>query len=135
MISKTFPGDFSSLGPISDFIANAAKQAGLDENSIYSVQLAVDEACTNIIEHAYGGEGNGEIVCRCDSNSESFRIELRDQGKQFNPDTIPVPEVGAPLESLGNRGAGLFLMKKLMDQVEFDFSKSNETILRMTKKK
>ena len=135
MATKTFPGIFSSLGPISDFIAIAGEKAGLDENSIYSVQLAVDEACTNIIEHAYGGEGNGDIVCRCDSNSESFFVELRDQGKQFNPEIIPEPEVGVPLENLGNRGAGLFLMKKLMDHVVFDFSTPNETTLRMTKNK
>lgn len=135
MFSKTFPGNLSSLGPISDFVAHAAEQAGLDENSVYSVQLAVDEACTNIIEHAYGGEGDGTINCLCTYDEEIFSVELRDKGKQFNPDLIPEPEVGVPLEELGNRGAGLFLMKKLMDQVTFDFSNSKETVLRMTKKK
>lgn len=135
MTKKTFPGEFSSLGAISDFITKAAEQAGLDEKSTYSVQLAVDEACTNIIEHAYGGEGKGEITCRCEVATNEIIIELRDTGNQFDPNIIPEPEIGIPLEELGNRGAGLFLMRKLMDQVEFDFSNRNETILRMTKKR
>jgi serine/threonine-protein kinase RsbW len=135
MTKKTFPGNFSSLGQISEFIAAEAASAGLDEKAIYSVQLAVDEACTNIIEHAYSGENNGEIICSCDSSSEEFSVELRDYGKQFKPDLVPEPDVGAPLESIGNRGAGLFLMKKLMDEVKYDFSNTTGTILRMTKKK
>ena len=96
MITKTFPGNFSSLGSISEFIALEAEKAGLNENSIYSVQLAVDEACTNIIEHAYGGEDKGEITCVCNSNPTEFEIEIRDQGKSFDPELIPELEVGNP---------------------------------------
>lgn len=133
MVSKTFPGNYSSLGPISEFVAKEAENAGLDEQSIYSVQLAVDEACTNIIEHAYEGEGKGNIVCRCESRPNGFEIELRDRGKSFKPEHIPDPKVGIPIEQLGSRGAGVFLMKKLMDDVHYGFSENGETILRMTK--
>lgn len=135
MASKRFPGYYSSLGPISEFVAKEAESAGLDERSIYAVQLAVDEACTNIIEHAYEGEGKGEIVCVCESGPEGLEIEIRDNGKSFNPDHVSDPAVGAPLEELGNRGAGVFLMKKLMDEVRYIFSESGETILRMMKKR
>jgi serine/threonine-protein kinase RsbW len=135
MASKTFPGYFSSLGPISEFIAKEAEIAGLDDHEIYSVQLAVDEACTNIIEHAYEGEGKGDIVCICESKPDRFEIELRDRGKSFDPDIIPDPKVGVPIDSLGSRGAGVYLMKKLMDEVSFVFSEGGETILRMMKKR
>jgi serine/threonine-protein kinase RsbW len=134
MASKKFPGNYASLGLISDFVAKEAARAGLDENSVYSVQLAVDEACTNIIEHAYGGEDLGEIVCACSSSSSGFEVELRDKGKSFDPKTIPEPQLGIPLEKLKSRGAGIFLMKKLMDEVNFDFTNGGETRLRMLKK-
>lgn len=135
MASKTFPGNYSSLGLISEFIAKEAEIAGLDDEEIYSVQLAVDEACTNIIEHAYEGEGKGDIVCICEASRDRFEIELRDKGKPFDPGRIPDPKVGAPLENLGNRGAGIYLMKKLMDEISFDFSEGGETILRMIKRR
>jgi serine/threonine-protein kinase RsbW len=134
MASKKFPGNYSSLALIGQFVAKEAARAGLDENSVYSVQLAVDEACTNIIEHAYGGENLGEIVCVCSTSSSGFEVELRDTGQTFDPKTIPDPQLGVPLEKLKSRGAGIFLMKKLMDEVKFDFTKGGETRLRMLKK-
>ena len=134
MASKIFPGRYSSLEPISEFIKHEANKAGLDEDAVYSIQLAVDEACTNIIEHAYGGEGNGEIECICSSTAAAFEVELRDKGKAFDPKLIPDPQTGVPIEKLKNRGAGLYLMRKLMDEVNFDFSNVGETRLRLLKK-
>lgn len=134
MAMKTFPGKYTSLEPISEFVAEEASLAGLDESTVYSIQLAVDEACTNIIEHAYGGEGIGDIVCVCISKPDAFEVELRDRGAAFDPKSVPDPKVGAALEDLKSRGAGIFLMKKLMDEVSFDFTRTGETRLRMLKK-
>lgn len=130
-----FPGSFSSLEKISEFIADQALACGLDENATYSVQLAVDEACSNIIEHAYGGEGLGEIECSCNIMEDGLEVILRDRGKSFKPEEIQAIEVGAPLEDLGSRGAGIFLMNKLMDEVHYEFSKEEGTTLILRKKK
>lgn len=135
MASKVFPGKFSSLEKISDFIEEYAQICGLDENATYAVQLAVDEACSNIIEHAYGGEGLGNIECTCNVLDDGLEVILRDRGKSFNPDEIHEIEVGVPLEKLGNRGAGIFLINKLMDEVHFEFSKQDGTTLVLKKKK
>jgi serine/threonine-protein kinase RsbW len=56
-----FPAKFESLEGLREFAAQAAKDAGMDESETYAVKLAVDEACSNIIEHAYCGEGRGDI--------------------------------------------------------------------------
>ena len=61
---QAFPGRFSSLAKIGRLVRQAAKEAGLNDKSAYDVELAVDEACTNIIEHGYGGEGKGRSWCR-----------------------------------------------------------------------
>jgi serine/threonine-protein kinase RsbW len=135
MTSKIFPGEFASLEKISEFITKHAKASGLDKKATYSVQLAVDEACTNIIEHAYGGEGLGEIECICNILEDGLEIILHDRGKPFNPKEINDIDINMPLDELGNRGAGLFLMRKLMDEVKFHFSVQKGTTLVMRKKK
>jgi len=63
MKTTVFTGNFSNLDKIGDFFLAAAVEAGLDDKSAYEVQLAVDEAVTNIIEHAYGGQDLGDIEC------------------------------------------------------------------------
>lgn len=135
MASRVFEGKFSSLAKISKFVGDEAEKAGLDGKATYEVQLAVDEACSNIIEHAYSGEGQGTIVCSCKSLRDKFVVVLQDEGKHFNPKTIKQLEVGVPLEEVGSRGAGVFLMKKLMDEVKFEFLKNKGTILTLIKHK
>ena len=135
MAAKIFPGKFESLAVIAEYIKAEALAAGLDEKDTYSVQLAVDEACTNIVEHAYGGEGKGNIELDCSATKDGLEITIHDNGKQFDPDSIPKPNIGAPLEEFGPRGAGVFLMRKLMDEVQYEFKKDQGTTLRMVKKK
>ncbi|MBL6983646.1 MAG: ATP-binding protein, partial [Anaerolineales bacterium] len=101
---------------------------------VYSVQLAVDEACTNIIEHGYGGEGRGDIVCSCDPTEEGILIVIKDWGQHFSPDEIAEPDFDVPLEKLQSRGAGLFLMRKVMDEIDFKFDAEGNT-LTMKKRK
>ena len=132
---KVFPGRYTSLAEISEFVTLAAQDFGFDSKDIYAVKLAVDEACTNIIEHGYGGEGNGEIECTCDDDVDSLTIKLRDWGKPFNPNDVPDPDFDVPLEKLQTRGAGLYFMRKLMDDVRFSFNKSEGNLLVMVKRK
>lgn len=135
MPSKVFPGEFSSLAAISDFVVENAKTVGLDEKATYAVQLAVDEACSNIIEHAYGGEGIGDIELTINITDTGLEIILKDKGEAFDPNDIPDLDVGLPLDQMGERGAGVYLMYKLMDEVFFESTEPNGTILIMRKKK
>lgn len=133
MGSKIFSGHYKNLAKISDYVAKYALDAGLDEQEVYNVQLAVDEACTNIIEHSYGGEGVGEIVCTCNLFSGGIEIVLEDEGIHFDPDLIPEPDITLPIEEVTPRGAGVFLMNKVMDEVNYEFKNGAGTILRMKK--
>ena len=135
MPTKTFAGQYASLAKISEFVAKSAEDVGFDSKGIYAVKLAVDEACTNIIEHGYGGEGLGEIKCTCDVSGNQLKITLQDWGRSFNPDDVPDPNFAVPLEELKPRGAGLFFMKKLMDEVHFKFHEEHGNVLVMVKKK
>lgn len=132
---KKFAGRYDRLAEISEFIAQVAKNAGFDEDAVYALQLAVDEACTNIIEHAYGGEDKGEIQCVCDDDEDELIITLHDWGKPFNPDDVPDPDFSVPIEEIESRGAGLMLIKKIMDDVKYKFSPKNGNLLIMVKHK
>lgn len=135
MATEKFPGRFESLAGIRKFVSAAAEEAGFDDKEIYAVELAVDEACANIIEHAYGGEGNGEIICICNDINNSLEIILKDDGKQFDPAGVTPPDFSIELEKLQPRGAGLFLIRNMMDDVDFKFSKDLGNELRMVKRK
>jgi serine/threonine-protein kinase RsbW len=121
MRTLKFSGRLENLAKIRNFVVDAAKSAGFNDLEIYAVELAVDEACANIIEHAYGEEGVGDILCTCHVNKDKLTITLRDSGKPFNPESVPEPKLDVPLEELQPGGAGLFLMRKMMDEVEFKF--------------
>lgn len=135
MVTEKFPSRFESLARIRNFVSRAAKDAGFNEKEIYAVELAVDEACANIIEHAYEGEGNGEIECTCNNLIGGLEIIIQDDGKPFDPNSIPLPDFSVDLDELKPRGAGLFIIRNLMDDVSFTFSKKKGNELRMVKLK
>ena len=93
-----FPGRFDSLVRIGEFIARAARSAGLDPTATYAVEMAVDEACTNIIEHGYGGEGRGDVECTCRIESDGLTVVLRDDGSPFDPSCVAPPDLDAKIE-------------------------------------
>ncbi|MCH7663210.1 MAG: ATP-binding protein [Chloroflexi bacterium] len=131
---KTFPGDYKNLAEIGEFIRKAGERGGFGEIEVYELQLAVDEAFTNIIEHAYGGEGEGEIECVCLDSDGDMTIVLHDWGEAFDPGGVPEPDFSVPIEELNSRGAGLVLIRKIMDKTEYRFSKEGNFLI-MTKHK
>src|SRR4030042_4291087 len=114
MRTMAFPGRFSSRDAIRNFYARAAEQAGLDEDSITEVELAVDEAAANIIDHAYGGEGKGEIECSYRVIPEGLEVILHDHGKPFDPETVVQPDLTSDVCGREPGGLGMNFMKSLM---------------------
>ena len=118
----TVEGIYSNLGKIGAFVEQFTRRIGFDSRSTYAVQMAVDEACSNIIEHGYGGEGKGEIYLQFQQLADGIKVIIQDRGAPFDPDAVPAPNVEAPLEERGEGGLGLFLMRQLMDEVIFEFA-------------
>lgn len=132
---RLFAGRYDSLNEIREFIAEAAQEAGLDPQGVYAMQLAVDEACCNIIDHAYGGEDRGLIDCQVDVRSDGLMVTLIDQGRSFDPAKIPPPEIGKPLKEVKPRGVGLFLIKKMVDKLEYHASTGQGNVMHLFKHK
>jgi serine/threonine-protein kinase RsbW len=116
---QSFPGKFDQLKHISDFVSAFAREAGFPEEEIYQISLAVDEACSNIIEHAYGKEQEGCIDCSCSFDQAALTISLRDDGRSFSPDEVPQPKISAPLKHRKAHGLGYFFIQKIMDDVQY----------------
>lgn len=117
------PARFSSLETVRIFVVKAAVDSGMTPQTIFSIELAVDEAFSNIIEHAYGGESQEEIECSCQSTEDRLIIILKDCGEPFKPEKIPEPNLDASLEERRIGGLGMHFMRTLMDEVNFSFSK------------
>lgn len=133
MAKLSLCADYSQLATIRDFVVQTAHELGLDSATIYDLQLAVDEACTNVVRHAYGGEG-GRIELEIEGTGEGVRVTVCDWGQPFDTENIPEPDVMAPLEQRPLGGLGLFLMRQTMDQVQFDFDSEKGNRLTMLKR-
>jgi anti-sigma regulatory factor (Ser/Thr protein kinase) len=112
----------------------AARAAGFEEPALGQIQLAVDEACANVVDHAYAGMEPGDMEVTCCLDEQDFVIRIRDWGKSFDPDKVPVPDVNAPLEERTLGGLGLFLMRQVMDEVQFTFDSEQGNELLMIKR-
>lgn len=130
MVAKrtlTVPGRFDQLARISDFVTRAAREAGFGEDDVFHIQMAVDEACANIVEHSYGPKRSGDIDLTCFGRIDGeFRIEIADKGEPFDPNSVPLPQISKDknetgLDDIQVGGLGLYFMRKLMDEVTFEF--------------
>ena len=132
----TVPGRFESLVRIADFVEGAVRGAGWSDDDVYHVQMAVDEACSNVIEHAYGMDAHGEIQLTCCIQDQGdLIVVIHDHGKPFDPAGVPEPPLGAELANLPEGGLGLYFMRKLMDQVTFHFDRECGNVLTMVKRR
>ncbi|MBK8900193.1 MAG: ATP-binding protein [Anaerolineaceae bacterium] len=134
----TVPGRYEEIQKVCQYVADGAAQSGLDQTAIFHIELACDEACTNVIEHAYGGENQGEITVSWRMQGSSFIINIRDNGRSFNPDAVPVPTLppdASEPENVKVGGLGIHFMRQLMDDVHFEFDDESGNTLTLIKKK
>lgn len=112
-----------------DFVVAAAESAGLDERDAHHCQLAVDEICTNIIEHGYGmdsGERCIDIICQ--QFDDRFVVQILDDSFPFDPLGQAEPDPRSALESRGIGGWGVYFIKKMMDEVTYDYGQGRNRL-------
>ena len=107
----------------------------MNESDTYAVQLAVDEASTNIIEHGYGRECPSRIDIGCEVLEDGLKVVIYDDADPFDPEVIPEPDFNVKLEEVKPRGLGMFLMRKMMDEVSYDISPDKGNTLTMIKRR
>jgi serine/threonine-protein kinase RsbW len=115
----TVDAKLENLPGIGQFIDETMRRCGVQSaKDIYAVQLSVDEACTNIVEHAYS-ESKGEIVITCVRTGEKFVVTITDHGEPFDPTAMPEPDIESGLNERKEGGLGIYFMRKFMDEVTY----------------
>lgn len=126
--------ELANLGAVADFIAEAGYASGLSEKQVCDVQMAVDEAVTNVMQHAYRGRSDGRIWIDCEQNGGEFSVEIHDFGAAFDVSKIPAPRTRGTLARRAIGGLGVYFMRKLMDRVEFSSDARDGNRVRMVKR-
>lgn len=115
------------------FVSAAARDFGFDDEEVSKIALAIDEACTNIIKHAYNFDPDKEINVTVKAGNSAFEVLITDHGKQFNPDAVPSPDMKEYLSHYKRGGLGVYLMRSLMDKVEYHIVPGKKNEVRLVK--
>ena len=119
-----------SLQDFRDFIKeNFSGIPGMTDEFIYDIQLAVDESCTNIISHGYAGMDPGSIILDLDIDLDKIVVTLTDFGHSFEPSTMPVPDVNAPIEERELGGFGLFFIQQSVDEMDYQVTEDGNKMI------
>ena len=92
---------------------------GLPPRILHDVQLAVEEHLTNILKHGFDEQSDHPIRVRVSGKGTELRVEIEDEGRPFDPLKHPAPELSQPLEMRPVGGLGIYMMRKLMDRIEY----------------
>ena len=124
----TLAAELASLLAFRSFIGEACQEAKIDDETCYDIKLAVDEACTNIIEHGYADMEPGSIVLSLQYGVRQIVVRLTDFGRPFEPSEPPTPDVEAAFESGTLGGFGLYFMYRSMDNISYDSTGGYNTL-------
>jgi serine/threonine-protein kinase RsbW len=122
-----------NLSRIRDFIKQLSAQVGFDDSMTNKIALATDEACTNIMKHAYKYSKVGKININASYTNKKLRISITDEGSHFNSSKVPEPDLQKYYNEKRVGGLGIFLMKKLMDEVKYSQTPSNRNKVTLIK--
>ena len=122
-----YASDIKNVALARQSIANFAENCGFSDEEVSDVRLAAGEALSNAVEHGSGAAARN-IVVECTFEDDTLVIEIEDSGSSF-----PEPLVRASVEPDDRgRGFGIFLMRRLMDEVTFP---RNGTIVRLVRRR
>lgn len=132
MATIELSADLSHLKEIRAFVRRVSCELGAGESAVYDLSLAVDEVCSNVINHGYLGKG-GRLQVTIDRVDGGVRAIVRDWGRGFDPEAVPAPDPSTPLEQRPLGGLGLHLVRQVVDEVCFAFSSAKGNTVTMVK--
>lgn len=128
----TVPAATENLADVRKFVFDHSKQEGFSSEQIEDIRLAVDEAFTNIIKHAYEYDSNKEVLVHLHFNSDKLVVKLTDYGSSFDITKYKRPNLKEQIKKKKRGGMGVHLIRTLMDDVSYSrVNKKNE--IRMSK--
>lgn len=137
-LQRTFslhvPSSTENLSMIRDFVKSIGTQAGMGEMELARLELAVDEACSNVMEHAYSSDSTKEVSIAATIDESSIQIEVIDTGKGFDPAAVEQMKLVDLVSAKRTGGLGMRLIKSFMDEVHYEMVPGVKNELRMIKR-
>jgi serine/threonine-protein kinase RsbW len=116
------------------FIEKACAAAGASARDAFDLKLAVDEACTNIIQHGYGGRGDGVIELTCEHDTGALRVTLLDRGRAFSPRDLPETDTTSGWAERPIGGLGWHFIRSSVDAIDYRADPANGNRLTLVKR-
>ncbi len=123
----SIPSHPQYLCVIRDVAVRMARIAGIGDGRIEDIRLAVDEACSNVIKHAYGGDTAGRIVVKFRKRKDGFEVVIEDDGMKADLSAMH----GRDLDDVKPGGLGVHFIRRTFDEVSFDPDKKRGNRLRL----
>jgi serine/threonine-protein kinase RsbW len=116
--SMRVPADLACLEEVVEAVSARGRQEGLSHEKLFHLALATEEIFVNICKYSYP-EGVGEVEVACGPEGDRFVVEIADKGVPFDISSLPDPDVLAGIEERKIGGLGIFLIKKMTDEVRY----------------
>ncbi|PIU40722.1 MAG: ATP-binding protein [Candidatus Omnitrophica bacterium CG07_land_8_20_14_0_80_50_8] len=115
---EKLPTNLKQINPFLDRVFDQLAAHIKDAEQLFKVKLALEEALTNAMRHGNGLKASRKVTVRIAWGDGQIHLDVSDEGKGFNPRTVPDPTQIGYAENIPG-GRGIFLMQKMMDRVEF----------------
>ncbi len=129
-LTLTLPAELSQLPAFIAAVTKTAESSGLAPETIFNIELALEEALVNVINYAYEGK-NGDIQVVCRTGGGSFVVEITDTGAAFDMTALPPPDLDADIADRKIGGLGIHFIKVLAHPATYR-REQEKNILSMT---
>jgi anti-sigma regulatory factor (Ser/Thr protein kinase) len=121
----------SELKTLCRHIEDCGNDMELPQKCLFEINLGLDELFTNIISYGFEDELEHQIKFSLAKDKETLVVQIEDDGIPFNPLDVAGPEVSQDLDSINIGGLGIHLIKKMMDDIDYQrVEGKNKLILR-----
>ncbi len=127
------PSDINYLNHVRNFIVGISREENIGEEKISQVEMSLDEALANVVEHAYAFDDHQDIQVKVSLHTDRLEIVITDHGRSFDNDSLPLPDIHEHIAKRRVGGLGRYLMNTLMDEVQYR-SDHYTNVLRMIKR-
>jgi len=128
------PSSTGNLSMIRDFVRSIGEQTPMEEMDVARLEMAVDEACSNVMEHAYGLDSTKEVSIQATVDDSAVQIVVIDTGKGFDPASVEQSKLADLISAKKTGGLGMRLIKSFMDEVHYEMIPGVKNELKMVKR-
>jgi len=123
----------AELQRMDQLVRNFAARHALPEQATFELALALDEILTNVISYAYDDAGEHDILVHVSLDGCDLRVQIEDDGRPFDPLSVPTPDTSLPVDQRPVGGLGVHLARRVTDRLVYR-RESGKNIVLMTKR-